>query len=84
MMEAADARRPDVHARTLADRLEALEDGDVLGVVGGRALARILLLAVLVRHKSAAFLTQNAPIPGSVEPDRGVKRSCPQDSTATP
>ena len=34
VMEAAQARGPDVHARSLADRLEALEDGDVLGLVG--------------------------------------------------
>jgi hypothetical protein len=35
VMQPADARRADVHAGALADRLEALEDGDVLGVVGG-------------------------------------------------
>ena len=33
VVQAADARRADVHAGALADRLETLEDGDVLGVV---------------------------------------------------
>src|SRR4051794_17479892 len=33
VVKAADPRRADVHARTLAHRLEALEDGDVLCVV---------------------------------------------------
>ena len=33
VVKAALARRADVHARTLADRLEAFEDGDVLGGV---------------------------------------------------
>ena len=33
VVQAAHAGRPDVHARALADGLEALEDGDVLGVV---------------------------------------------------
>ena len=34
VMEAAWAGRADVHARPFAHRLEALEDGDVAGVVG--------------------------------------------------
>ena len=34
VVEAARAGRADVHAGSLADRLEALEDGDVLGAVG--------------------------------------------------
>ena len=33
VMQAAHAGRPDVHAGALADRLETLEDGDVLSVV---------------------------------------------------
>ena len=33
VVQAARAGRADVHARALADRLEALEDGDVLGAV---------------------------------------------------
>ena len=33
VVQAAHAGRADVHAGALADRLEALEDGDVLGVV---------------------------------------------------
>src|SRR5688500_8328344 len=39
VMEAAGAGRADVHARALADGLEALEDGDVLGAVTAVALA---------------------------------------------
>ena len=34
VVQAAHAGRADVHAGPLADGLEALEDGDVLGVVG--------------------------------------------------
>ena len=43
VMEPADARRADVHARALAHRLEALEDGDVLRPVAAVALRLILL-----------------------------------------
>ncbi len=39
VMEAAGAGRADVHARALADRLETLQDGDVLSVVAAVALA---------------------------------------------
>ncbi len=39
VVQAHDPGRADVHARALADRLEALEDGDVLGVVAGGAAA---------------------------------------------
>ena len=42
VVEAAGAGRADVHARALADGLEALEDGDVLRVVA----AVVLLLAL--------------------------------------
>ena len=38
VMQPARARRADVHARALSNGLEALEDGDVLGVVGGVGL----------------------------------------------
>ena len=38
VMEAARAGRADVHAGTLADRFQSLEDGDVLGAVGGVGL----------------------------------------------
>jgi hypothetical protein len=34
VMEPASARRADVHARAQPDRLEALENGDVLGGIG--------------------------------------------------
>ena len=42
VVQAAQARRADVHARALAHGLEALEDGDVLGVVSGRSLSAVL------------------------------------------
>src|SRR3954471_4690488 len=38
VVQAAHPGRPDVHAGALADRFEALEDGDVLGVVGPAVL----------------------------------------------
>jgi hypothetical protein len=41
VVQTAQAGRPDVHARTLADGLEALENGDVLRVVAGRFLPAI-------------------------------------------
>jgi len=37
VVESAGAGRPDVHAGALADGLEPLEDGDVLGAVAGAA-----------------------------------------------
>ena len=43
VVQPADAGRADVHAGPLADRLEALEDGDVLGVVASRARRAVLL-----------------------------------------
>ena len=43
VVQPAGAGRADVHAGALADGLEALEDGDVLGAVGG-ALASLALL----------------------------------------
>ena len=42
VVQPADAGRADVHARTLADGLEALEDRDVLGVVARLAAVRSL------------------------------------------
>ncbi len=47
MVEAARAGRADVHAGPLADRLQSLEDGDVLGAVGVRR--RLRLAGTLVR-----------------------------------
>src|SRR5262249_43193435 len=41
VVQPTGAGRPDVHAGSLANRLEALEDGDVLGAVRG-ALAALL------------------------------------------
>jgi hypothetical protein len=49
VVQAPDAGRADVHARALAHGLEALEDGDVLGVVVGRRGAAVLGFLVL-RH----------------------------------
>ena len=49
VVQAAHAGRPDVHAGPLAHRLEALEDGDVLGVVAALAGAPVEL-AVVLRH----------------------------------
>ena len=42
VVQAAHAGRPDVHARALAHRFEALEDGDVLGVVAGARLVVVV------------------------------------------
>ena len=42
VMEAAHAGRADVHAGPLANRLEALEDGDVLSAVGAVSAAALL------------------------------------------
>ena len=42
VVQATQPRRADVHARALAHGLEALEDGDVLGVVSGRSLSAVL------------------------------------------
>ena len=50
VVQAAHAGRADVHAGALADRLEALEDGDVLGVV-----ARSCLVA-----ESSSFLANGS------------------------
>ena len=52
VVQAADARRADVHPRALAHRLEPLEDRDVLGVVGGRRIAAVLGIDVL-RHRAS-------------------------------
>jgi hypothetical protein len=52
VVQTAEARRPDVHARPLADCLEALEDGDVLGVVVGLSLPAVLGFWVLRQHAS--------------------------------
>src|SRR5919197_959332 len=51
-MQAAGAGGPDVHAGALAHRLEALEDGDVPGVVGGRSLPAVRGCRVLRQRAS--------------------------------
>ena len=47
VVQPALPRGADVHARALADRLEALEDGDVLGAVRAVLLRTVLLLGLL-------------------------------------
>ena len=49
VMQPAHAGRPDVHAGSLADRLETLEHGDVLRVVAALA-GPTVELAVVLRH----------------------------------
>ncbi len=49
VVQAAHARRPDVHAGSLAHRLEPLENGDVLCVVAAFA-GPTVELAVVLRH----------------------------------
>ena len=65
VVQAAHAGRADVHARPLADGLEALEDGDVLGAV--RALVVVLLglsfgfaICLCLREKPRARLRLRA------------------------
>jgi hypothetical protein len=53
MMETRRARRTDVHARALPDRLEALENRDVGSVVRGSALFIDHFRLNLQRHKRA-------------------------------
>ena len=50
VVQAAHAGRPDVHAGSLADRLEALEDGDVLRVVCSPSPVLPSSLLVVLRH----------------------------------
>ena len=57
VVQAHHAGRADVHARALADRLEALEDGDVLRVVaGGAARHRRVVHAAACRRSPAELL----------------------------
>jgi hypothetical protein len=58
VVQTALTGRADVHARTLANRLETLEDGDVLGVV-----AAPLSLAVIARQPNL-LLTRERPRSG--------------------
>jgi hypothetical protein len=74
VVQAADARRADVHAGTLADGLEALEDRDVLGVI-----ARSLLAGGCVSDAQGRLSSQDMRRPGgtgSVQ-GRGVAVECP-------
>ena len=66
VVQAARAGRPDVHARALADGLEALEDSDVLGVVAPVLLLLAPLLggvAVLISLVCQAFPSVVALLP---------------------
>ncbi len=65
VVQAHDAGRADVHARALANGLQALEDGDVLCVVaGGRARHRRVVDAALagVRFRAVAALANGPPM----------------------
>ena len=62
VMETARAGRADVHAGALANRLQPLEDGDVLGAVG----AGLFLLAVAL----LVFLSQLIPSGSHRKPQR--------------
>ena len=61
VVQAAHTGRADVHARPLAHGLEALEDGDVLGVVAG---ARSLVLSGSSAKVSSVSRTNDAPAAG--------------------
>src|SRR6188472_2889680 len=58
VVQAAYAGRADVHPRALAHRLEALEDGDVLGVVVRALLA---VVHVVARQRDAFRLHTRRP-----------------------
>ena len=71
VVEAAGAGRADVHAGTLADRFQSLEDGDVLGAVGRRTWRCWLFSQAM----SPFRLTQKTPTPGgSLHTGRGLRR----------
>src|ERR1700744_6504775 len=76
-MQAAHTGRSDVHARSLTDRLEAFENGDVLCVVTGIAGARAGTL--VVRHDPPMTLTRPGPAPGTAR--RGVRNGVQNYST---
>ena len=69
MVQAPHTGRPDVHAGTLAHRLESLEDGDVLGVVAGTPLAG---LVGVVCQEILRVNTRDAPAGGGGLRCRGV------------
>ena len=95
VVQARHAGRADVHARALADRLEALEDGDVLRVVvGGRLRHRRVVDAALagasvVRAIAACAWGQlslddvrTPRNPGSVDRGRGGEMCVQNNSTS--
>ena len=65
VVQAPLAGRADVHARAQADRLEPLEDRDVLGVVVGG-------VRVLRRQSNVLQLRGKAPVAGRKSPLRGA------------
>ena len=69
VVQAAHAGRADVHARPLADRLETLEDGDVLGVVA--AIAGCSVVAVVLEATVPFVYTSDAPASGRSRPRPG-------------
>ena len=69
VVQAARAGRADVHAGTLADRLETLQDGDVLGVI---TRFRLLVVAVVVGSHDAFRLHMRRPGVGTGRPAAGA------------
>ena len=75
------AGRADVHAGPFADRLEALEDGDVLGVVGfglGAAGGAVVSSPTILR------LRRDAPVPRSSRRAGASETGVQKNSTASP
>src|SRR5215217_9116454 len=76
VVQTANAGRPDVHARALADRLEALEDRDVLGVVARALLIAVAVGSVVAGHVPPSF-TRRRPGDGAVSArGRGEASTC--------
>ena len=64
VVQAANAGRADVHAGPLAHRLEALEDGDVLGVVPGALLVGLAVVCATVPPSTHATPRRHGAVPG--------------------
>ena len=81
VMKAARAGRADVHAGTLADRFEALEDGDVLGAVGVGGLAP---LAFFSGNESLPVDTENPDAWRLAPRGSGRNASCHKNTSSSP
>ena len=68
VVQATNAGRADVHARSLANGLEPLEDGDVGRVVAG---GRVPLAHALVVSHKPSIKRANAPVPSRCGSGRG-------------